>query len=135
MDVQSPLAGFANTDCFQLIWPDTLHQSAKGDIEKLLSMLTEKLDDSVIEGINEQLAAIPVFPGYHPPSQGLSTPKMWASQQAAMFACMPVALLHLEDEFLAAMRVVIVGEHFVCLSRCHTTHCPQPWTPQHCAAV
>ena len=113
--MQSPLAGFAHTDCFQLVWPDTLHQSAKGDIEKLLDLLVDTATAEDIEVIDERLAAVPVFPGYQPPSQGLSTSKMWASQQAAMFTCLPVALLHLPGSFFAAMRAVIMGERF-CLS-------------------
>lgn len=114
--MQSPLAGFANTDCFQLIWPDTLHQSAKGDIEKLLDLLTENVAAEIIEVIDERLASIPVFPGYHPPSEGVSRKKMWASQQAAMFTCLPVVLLHLPGQFLAAMRMVIMGKLFCLVS-------------------
>lgn len=123
MIVQSVLAGFANTDCYELVWPDTLHQSAKGDIEKLLDLITFKLEDVTIEVINERLSSIPVFPGYHPPSQGLSTPKMWASQQAAMFMCLPVALLHLKGGFLAAMRIVILGELSLCLCKHSSVSC------------
>ena len=117
--MQSPLAGFANTDCYELICPDTLHQSAKGDIEKLLDMLKAHLSDPDLAAINKQLASVPAFPGYHPPSQGLSTPKMWATQQAALFKCLPVALLRLDGEFVAAMRMVILG---ACLAS-HAVHC------------
>ncbi len=87
MIVQSVLAGFANTDCYELVWPDTLHQSAKGDIEKLLDLI------------------------------------MWASQQAAMFMCLPVALLHLKGGFLAAMRIVILGELSLCLCKHSSVSC------------
>ena len=73
--MQSPLADFANTDCFQLMWPDTLHHSANWDIEKLLDLLTENVAADVIEVIGERLASITASPGYYPPSDGVSTNK------------------------------------------------------------
>ena len=109
--MQSPLAGFAGTDCYQLIWPDTLHQANKGDIEHILNLITDHEDEDTIHIIDQRLLDIPHFPGVALPSQGLSTQKMYASQQAAVNRCMPVAILRLPGALMDALRIVIPGNY------------------------
>ena len=112
--MQSPLAGVAGTNCYSLIWPDTLHQGDKGDVEYMLDLLPKYADEDTIRAIDQRLMAIPPFPGLPMPSQGTSTQKMYASQQAALSKCLPVVLLrlpgNLDEEIMAAMRTVILGE-------------------------
>lgn len=108
--VQSPLAGFAGTDCYRLIWPDTLHQAHKGDIEHIVDLITAHVDEGTIHTIDQRLLDIPPFPGLDLPSQGLSTQKMYASQQAAVFRCLPVAILRLPGDLMDALRLVIPGD-------------------------
>lgn len=118
MHVQSPLAGFAFTDCNSLIKPDSLHQGDKGDTEHILDTLEHKLDEDSKALINERLMQISPFHGLPLPSRGLATEKMYASQQAAIFKCLPVALLGMEGVLPAALRVVIPGELTLFMSTC-----------------
>ncbi|KAK9917456.1 hypothetical protein WJX75_004513 [Coccomyxa subellipsoidea] len=104
---ESPLAGFAGTDCYRLIQPDPMHQADKGDTESALDLLKDSLDEDGIALIDERLATIQPMHGLALPSRGLSTVKMYASQQAALLRCLPVALLGLEGEVATALRVVI----------------------------
>ena len=109
MYAQSPLAGFAATDCHNLIQPDLLHQGDKGDVENMLDLIKQGAGEDNLAIIDERLASIPPVHGLPLPSRGLSTPKMYGSQQAALLKCLPVALLGLEGDLFAALRIVIPG--------------------------
>ncbi len=106
---QSPLAGFAGTDRHRLIQPDPMHQADKGDTERALDLLNERMDEDSIALINERLASIQPMQGLALPGHGLSSVKMYASEQAALLRCLSVPLLGIEGELLAAMRIVIPG--------------------------
>ena len=110
MHAQSPLAGFAGTDCYRLIQPDSMHQADKGDTESALDLLKNSLDEDGMALIDERLATIQFMHGLALPSRGLSIVKTYASQQAALLRCLPVALLGLEGEVATALKVVIPGE-------------------------
>lgn len=43
---QGPLVGFNFTDCFELVWPDELHQGQKGDQEQLIDSFIDFLAGS-----------------------------------------------------------------------------------------
>lgn len=96
-----------------MIWPDTLHQGDKGDVEYLLDLLQHHAEEDTIRAVDQRLMMIPPFPGLPMPSRGKSTQKMYASQQAALFKCLPVVLLRLpgdpDEEFMAALRTTILG--------------------------
>ena len=110
MHAQSPLAGFAGTDCYRLIQPDPMHQADEGGTESALDLLKISEDEDGIALIDERLATIQPMHGLALPSRGLSTVKMYASQQATLLRCLPVAILGLEGGVATALRVVIPGE-------------------------
>lgn len=93
-----------------LIWPDILHQCAKGNMEHVVKLLKAALSAEHVACVNEQLRRCPVYPGLCLPSCGLSTPRMFAAQQAAMFKCLAVALLAVDTPFAETARRVIIGE-------------------------
>ncbi len=85
-----------------------MHQADKGDTERTLDLLNERMDKDSIALINEHLASIQPMQGLALPSHALSSVKMYASEQAALLRCLPVPLLGIEGELPAALRIVPV---------------------------
>ena len=108
--VQPVIAGFNHTDCFSLCWPEEIHQIYRGNMKHLLDKLELELSASQLTALADELNRTQQFPGLLLPSNGLSTPKMYAKQLANMFRCLPVPLLSLADGWESASMYIIAIE-------------------------
>lgn len=63
--LQPAVAGFALTDCYDLFYPDALHQSALGDMERINSAIKDNLTDQQLAEVNRQLKRIGTYPSTH----------------------------------------------------------------------
>ncbi|KAK9902778.1 hypothetical protein WJX75_005808 [Coccomyxa subellipsoidea] len=64
---QGPLVGFNFTDCFELVWPDELHQGQKGDQEHLINLFIDILTPRELKAVNEEILTCRPFSGLRLP--------------------------------------------------------------------
>ena len=95
--VQSPLAGFAHTDVYELYHNDRLHAVDIGILAYVADMLQKELEDEgYFDDLNSYLASLAQrgYSGLSLPTHGLDKEKKTtATERASVFACLPVALL------------------------------------------
>lgn len=90
------MAGFRDTNCYSLIFPDRLHQCAKGVGARLVDLAQARLQSSrKIDDAEDRLSMARSFCGSKLPT-GLFEGRMTASELAFLLRCLPAVLVGID---------------------------------------
>ena len=126
--LQTALAGFNIECCYQLVYPDALHNTSLGLAHHLMGIITDKLHEAdAFDEVDQRLRELAktAFPELNLPAKGLSSKDITAAERQSLAKCLPVALLDCQgmEDCISAL----VGEA--------TGQRPVLWTGWYCTAT